>query len=209
VVKKEKGMKKVILTAALFLGIMGICFAEGENLLIDDFEIAVSSGPSGTVDFGAGNGSVVNVTTTTDVKNTGKQALKVDFDAVGGGYMYIARGEGLDAHNTGWLVNPDSIKWEDYQAFSFYMYGSDSKGKIAFDLKDNGNEVWRFIVEDNFTGWKQITCNFDQFAARSDWQPDSSDKNGVLNFPVRSFQFEPLPPLKGTIYLDTVELVKK
>ncbi|MDO8661768.1 MAG: carbohydrate binding domain-containing protein [Candidatus Omnitrophota bacterium] len=202
-------MKKIFLVIALFFGAMGISFAAAENLLVDDFEISVSSGPNGTVDFGAGNGSTVNVTAAAEVKNTGKQALKVDFDAVTGGYMYVARGEGLDAHNTGWLVSPEDIKWHDYKAFSFYMYGSDSKGKVAFDIKDNANEVWRFIVEDNFEGWRQIICNFEQFTARGDWQPQNADNNAVLNFPVRSFQFEPLPPLKGTIYLDTVELVKK
>jgi len=202
-------MKKIFLALALLLGMAGIGFAEDGNLLVDDFEIAVSNGPEGTVDFGAGNGSVIKVTAAADVKNTGKQGLKVDFDAVTGGYMYVARGNGLDAHNTGWLVNPDSVKWEDYKAFSFYMYGADSKGKIAFDLKDNGNEIWRFIVEDNFKGWKQIVCNFDQFTVRGDWQPQTADNNGVLNFPIRSFQFEPLPPLKGTIYFDTMELIKK
>jgi hypothetical protein len=202
-------MKKIILAIALFLGIAGICLAAEGDLLIDDFEIAVSAGPDGTVDFGAGNGSTVNVTASTDIKNTGKQALKLDFDAVSGGYMYVARGQGLDAMNTGWLVNPDDIKWKDYKGFSFYMHGSNSKGKVAFDIKDNGNELWRFIVEDNFEGWQQVFCYFDQFAARNDWQPESSDKNGVINFPIRVFQFEPLPPLKGTIYLDTVELVKK
>ncbi len=201
--------KVIVLVAALFFGAIGMSFAAAENLLIDDFEISVSSGPNGTVDFGAGNGSTVKVAAATDVKNTGKQALKVDFDAVSGGYMYVARGEGLDAHNTGWLINPEDIKWQDYKAFSFYMYGSDSKGKIAFDVKDNGNEIWRFIVEDNFKGWKQIICNFDQFTARGDWQPQNSDNNGVLNFPIKSFQLEPLPPFKGTLYFDTVELVKK
>ncbi|MFH0855666.1 MAG: carbohydrate binding domain-containing protein [Candidatus Omnitrophota bacterium] len=201
--------KTIVLAAILFLGITGIGFAAEGNLLVDDFEIAVSAGPEGTVDFGAGNGSTIKVTAAADVKNTGKQSLKVDFDAVTGGYMYVARGEGLDAHNTGWLVNPDDIKWQDYKAFSFYMYGSGSKGKIAFDLKDNGNEIWRFIVEDNFKGWKQIICNFDQFTVRGDWQPQSSDNNGMLNFPVKSFQFEPLPPFKGIIYFDTMELIKK
>lgn len=202
-------MKKIVLAVALLLGMTGIGFTADGNLLVDDFEIAVSNGPEGTVDFGAGNGSTIKVTASADVKNTGKQGLKVDFDAVTGGYMYVARGNGLDAHNTGWLVNPDSIKWQDYKAFSFYMYGSDSKGKIAFDLKDSGNEIWRFIVEDNFKGWKQIICNFDQFTVRGDWQPQTADNNGVLNFPIRSFQFEPLPPLKGTIYFDTMELIKK
>ena len=203
-------MKKVFFVTVLaVLSAVGISWAEGKNLLIDDFEISISNGPEGTVDFGAGNGSTVKVSAATDVKNTGKQALRVDFDAVSGGYMYIARGQGLDAHNTGWLVNPDDIKWQDYKAFSFYMYGSDSKGKIAFDLKDSGNEIWRFIVEDNFKGWKQIICNFDQFTVRGDWQPQNSDNNGVLNYPIRSFQFEPLPPLKGTIYFDTMELIRK
>jgi len=202
-------MKKLVLVAALSLGIIGISFAAEGNLLVDDFEIAVSNGPEGTVDFGAGNGSTIKVTAAADVKNTGKQGLKVDFDAVTGGYMYVARGDGLDAHNTGWLVNPESVKWQDYKAFSFYMYGADSKGKIAFDLKDSGNEIWRFIVEDNFKGWKQIICNFDQFTVRGDWQPQTADNNGALNFPIRSFQFEPLPPLKGTIYFDTMELIRK
>ncbi|MDD5568446.1 MAG: carbohydrate binding domain-containing protein [Candidatus Omnitrophica bacterium] len=201
--------KAMFLVLALFLGIIGISFAADGNLLVDDFEIAVSNGPEGTVDFGAGNGSTIKVTAAADVKNTGKQGLRVDFDAVTGGYMYVARGNGLDAHNTGWLVNPDSVKWQEYKAFSFYMYGTDSKGRIAFDLKDNGNEIWRFIVEDNFKGWRQIICNFDQFTARGDWQPQTADNNGVLNFPIRSFQFEPLPPLKGTIYFDTMELIKK
>ena len=203
-------MKKVFFIMVLaVLSAVGISWAEDKNLLIDDFEISISNGPEGTVDFGAGNGSTVKVSAATDVKNTGKQALRVDFDAVSGGYMYIARGQGLDAHNTGWLVNPDDIKLQDYKAFSFYMYGSDSKGKIAFDLKDSGNEIWRFIVEDNFKGWKQIICNFDQFTVRGDWQPQNSDNNGVLNYPIRSFQFEPLPPLKGTIYFDTMELIRK
>ena len=203
-------MKKVIVLAAtLLLSAIGISFSAEGNLLVDDFEIAVSSGPNGTVDFGAGNGSTINVTAATDAKNTGKQALKVDFDAVTGGYMYVSRGQGLEAKNTGWLVNPDDIKWQDYKAFSFYMYGSDSKGMVAFDIKDNGNEIWRFTVQDNFKGWKQIICNFSDFMARSDWQPDNSDRNGILNYPIRMFQFEPLPPLKGTLYFDTVELIKK
>ena len=44
---------------------------------------------------------------------------------------------------------------------------------------------------------------------RDDWQPEAADKNGQLDFPVKIFQFEPLPVSKGTLYFDTVELVKK
>ncbi|MCX5695414.1 MAG: hypothetical protein NTW18_01945 [Candidatus Omnitrophica bacterium] len=201
-------MKRMILAVVLFLSVTGICLA-AENLLIDDFEVAVSGGLEGTVDFGAGNGSSVNVTAATDIKNTGKQSLKVDYDAVPGGYIYVAKGKGLDAKNTEWLVKPEDIKWEDYKAFSFYMYGTDSKARIAFDIKDNGDELWRFVVEDNFNGWKQIVCDFDKFLVRDDWQPNSSDKNAKIDFPIKIFQLEPLPASKGTLYFDTVELVKK
>ena len=185
------------------------CLAEGNNLLLDDFEVSISGGPEGTVDFGAGNGSTVTVTSATDIKNSGNQALKVVYDAVPGGYIYVARGSGLDAKNANWSLKPADIKWEDYSAVSFYVYGTDSKGKIAFDIKDNGGEIWRFIVDDDFTGWKRIVCSFDKFIVRDDWQPDGADKNGQLDFPVKIFQFEPLPGSKGTLYFDTVELVKK
>ena len=122
--------------------------------------------------------------------------------------MWVARGFGLDAKNSAWLIKPEAINWKDFSAFSFYMFGSDSKAKIAFDIKDDGNEMWRFIVEDNFTGWKQVVCPFKDFFARGDWQPDNADKNAQMNFPIKSFQFEPRPIAKGTVYFDKVELVK-
>ena len=202
-------MKKAIFFAAvLFLSAAGICSAE-ETLLLDDFEVTVSGGAEGTVDFGAGNGSAIKVIGATDVKNSGKQSLKVDYDAVAGGYMYIARGSGLDAKNAGWPVKPSDIKWEEYSAISFYLYGSDSKKMIAFDIKDNGGEIWRFLVEDNFKGWKKVVCSFDKFMVRDDWQPQDADNNLNLDFPIKIFQFEPLPESKGTLYFDTVELIKK
>ncbi|MDD5115629.1 MAG: carbohydrate binding domain-containing protein [Candidatus Omnitrophica bacterium] len=202
-------MKKIgILVVTLLFLTAGICLAE-ENLLIDDFEISVSGGPDGTVDFGAGNGSSVEVSEAADIKNTGDKALKVVYEAVDGGYIYVARGTGLDAKNAGWAINPDDIKWEDYSAISFYVYGTDSKVKIAFDIKDNGGEIWRFIIEDDFKGWKRVVCSFDKFMVRDDWQPQDADNNFQLDFPVRIFQFEPLADSKGTLYFDTVELVKE
>jgi len=201
--------RAIVLAAALVLELAGLCFAADNNLLLDDFEISVSGGPEGTVDFGAGNGSGVQVSQVTDIKNTGNQVLKVVYDAAPGGYIYVARGTGLDAKNANWLIKPEDIKWENYSAISFYIYGRDSKDKIAFDIKDNGGEIWRFMLEDDFKGWKQIVCNFDKFMVRDDWQPDGADKNGQLDFPIKVFQFEPLPESKGTLYFDTVELVKK
>jgi hypothetical protein len=198
-----------ILVLGLLLATTTLCFAEKQSLLIDDFEGVISGGPDGTVDFGAGGGSTVQVSASTDIKQTGKQSIKVDFDAVEGGYIYIARGEGLDAKNAGWLIKPKDIKWDKYGAISFYMYGSGSGEDVAFDIKDNGNEIWRFMLKDDTKGWKQVVCNFDKFFARSDWQPDNADKHAALVFPLKSFQFEPRPKAKGTLYFDTVTLIEK
>ena len=203
-------MKRLFfLSAALALFVAGNCLAEDGNFLLDDFEVSVSGGYEGTVDFGAGNGSSVTVTAASDIKNSGNQSLKVVYDAAGGGYIYVARGSGLDAKNANWKIKPSDIKWENYSAISFYVYGTDSKAKIAFDIKDNGGEMWRFITVDDFKGWKRVVCNFDKFMVRDDWQPPDADKNGKLDFPIKIFQFEPLPESKGILYFDTVELVKK
>lgn len=197
------------LAAIAVLVLTAVCFAQQKFLLIDDFEGAVSGGPSGTVDFGTGNGSTLEVTASTDIKQSGNQGIKVDFDAVEGSYMWVARGNGLDAKNAGWLVKQEDIAWDKYSAISFYMYGTGSNVNVAFDIKDNGNEVWRFMVTDDFKGWKQVVCAFNEFFVRDDWQPDSSDKNGQLDLPLKSYQFEPRPPAKGTLYFDAVALIEK
>ncbi|MCX5714920.1 MAG: hypothetical protein NT033_09035, partial [Candidatus Omnitrophica bacterium] len=124
------------------------------------------------------------------------------------GYMYIAKGFGLDAKNATWQVKPQDIDWKKYNAISFYMYGQDSKTKVAIDIKDNGNEIWRFMVTDDFKGWKKTVVPFKDFFVRGDWQPDNADKNAALDFPLKSYQFEPLPPAKGTLYFDDVELAQ-
>ena len=202
------GIVAVCLVCALFLA-TGVKAQEEKDLLFDDFEGMITGGADGTVDFGSGSGSAVRVSASRDIKNTGDQALKVEYEAVPGGYMWIARGYGLDVKGAAcWLATPEEINWKDYTAISFYMYGQDSKGNIAFDIKDNGNEMWRFMVEDNFTGWKQVVCPFEQFFSRSDWQPNTADKNDALDFPVKSFQFEPLPESQGVLYFDTVELIQ-
>jgi hypothetical protein len=203
-------MKRLMfLVSAIVLTTALVCFAEEKSLLIDDFEVDVSGGPAGTVDFGAGNGSSVQVTADKDIKNSGDQSIKVVYDAVKGGYIYVARGFGLDAGKANWLVKPEDIKWVDYSAISFYMYGTDSKTQVAFDIKDNGSEIWRYIVTDDFTGWKRIVCSFDKFVVRSDWQPQNADNNGKIDYPIKVFQFEPMSESKGTLYFDTVGLVRK
>jgi len=203
-------MKKLLILAAVFVLLTAsVCLAEKKFLVIDDMEGEISGIPNGTVDFGAGNGSAVTVTASTDIMQSGKQAMKVDYDSVDGGYMWIARGSGLDAKNSKWDVDNKTIDWGKYEAISFYMYGTDSKKDVAFDVKDNGGEIFRFIVNDNFKGWKQIICAFDKFYARDDWQPESAEKNGTMDFPLKSYQFEPKGAGKGTLYFDAVALIEK
>ena len=201
-------MRKLYLILILLFVFSGISRAQEKELLIDDFKGAISGGPEGTVDFGAGGGSTVEVTAATEVQQSRPQTLKVNFYAVNSGYMWIARGFGLDARNSSWLVKPENIKWKDYSAIAFYMYGSDSKTDIAFDVKDNGGELWRCMVSDNFKGWKQVVCKFNDFVPRSDLQPDNADKNSKLDFPLKSYQWEPRPVAQGVLYFDEVKLLK-
>jgi len=65
------------------------------------------------------------------------------------------------------------------------------------------------MIEDNFKGWRRIICPFNEFFPRGDWQPDSADKNANLDFPIKSFQFEPRPESKGGVYFDDLELTRK
>lgn len=199
-------MKVFSLILIFFLCGATLCFAQDEALLIDDFENPLSGGPDGTVDFGAGGGSAIEVTADTNIKYSGEQSLKITYDAVSGGYMWAARGLDLDAKNATWQVSPQDIDWTKFKAIAFYMYGSDSQAKIVFDIKDNGSQMWRFMLEDSFKGWKKVVCPFNEFFPRSDWQPNNADKNSNLDFPIKSFQFEPLPEAKGIVWFDAVEL---
>lgn len=205
-------MEKLNLILSLFL-ILILSFACGFNpgtLIIDDFEGPIRGGPQATVDFGAGGGSSVKVCASQDIKFSGNQALKVEYDAASGGYMWVARGYNIDAKGAGcWQIKPEKINWKKFNAISFYMHGENSRRAIAFDIKDSKQEMWRFIVKDDFIGWRQIICPFADFYARGDWQPGDADKNGILDFPVKSFQFEPRPEGRGILYFDCVGLTRE
>lgn len=198
--------KFIFIFSISFLLIYGITLAQGiDELLIDDFEGVISGE---TVDFGTGAGSSVDLSASKDIKYHGEQALKVDFDAVSGGYMWVARGYGLTvAGAAAWLVAPKDIDWAKYNALSVYVYGANTNAQIAIDVIDAGSEYWRYLIEDNFTGWKEFILIFSDFFARSDWQPDKADKNANLDFPITTFQFEPRPVAKGALYFDYARLV--
>jgi hypothetical protein len=202
----EGFMRKFLVMMAVFVFVStGFAQVEKKVLVLDDFEGEITTGK--TIDAGAGNGSSVAVSADKTIKQSGEQSLKIVYDAVSGGYIWVARGYNLDVKGAAlWTSEPEKINWSNYGAISFYMYGSDSKMRMAFDIKDAGGEMFRFMVKDDFKGWKLIVCPFDQFFPRGDWQPPTAQVNGKLDFPIKSFQFEPIAVAKGTTYVDEVAL---
>ena len=200
---KEK--KFILIISLLTVGFMG-CSSAPVEVTIDSFEGPLTKE---TVDYGASEGTSLKVEADTTIKMCGSQSLKIEYELKPSGYMWIARGYNLDVKGAAkWEVLPQDVKWRAYNAISLEMYGSNSGGVVAFDIKDKGGEIWRYIIDDDFTGWKEIICPFKDFFVRKDWQPDSATKNETLDFPVMSFQFEPRLPGKGVYYFDCVKLVR-
>ncbi|MDD5005310.1 MAG: carbohydrate binding domain-containing protein [Candidatus Omnitrophica bacterium] len=211
VVFKNKIKLNLIRYAIVFFIIAYVSFSIykflSRILVIDDFEGKISAQ---TVDYGAGAGSQIEVSGSKDIKYHGNQALKLKYKSVAGGYMWVARGYGLDVKGAAsWREKPAGIKWSKYSSLGFYMYGQNSGAIIAVDIIDSDFEYFRFIVKDDFTGWKEIVCPFDKFLARGDWQPVKAKTNAVIDFPVRAFQFEPRPIAEGVVYFDYVHLIRK
>ena len=132
--------------------------------------------------------------------------MKLTYQLNTGGYLWCARGSELDIKDAKWIVDPKKINWEKYNAVSFSMYGNKT-GDVAFDFKDAGGELHRFIIKDDFKGWKEIVIPFSSLKARGDWQPQSADGNKILDFPVKSCQFEPKTAGEGVLYFDCMKLV--
>lgn len=195
-----------ILFIGCFLVFFFGCTKAPLEFLLDSFEGEISSK---TVDFGSSENSSLTVVCDKKIKVCGEQSLKLDFELNPSGYMWAARGYGLDTKGAGrWEAGPGDIEWRKYNAFSLQMHGSNSGGIIAFDIKDSGGELWRVFLDDDTLGWKEVICPLAEFFPRGDWQPDDADKNEVLNFPIVSFQFEPRIMGKGIYYFDCLKLIR-
>jgi len=199
-------MKILYFAAVILFPIALFSCSSASEMLLDSFEGELNHK---TVDYGSGGGASLVVSAEKTLKIHGEQSIKLEYDISEGGYQWTARGYKLDvAGAANWTRPAEKIKWHKFSAFNVYMYGTNSGGKVAFDVKDSGFEMWRFMLEDNFTGWKKIIVPFSDFFVRADWQPYNADKNKELNFPIMSFQFEPRRPFKGVYYFDQVSLAK-
>lgn len=189
-------MKKLILICFIYFIAVGMgCAQDAKKVLVlDDFELDIIAGPAGTIGSENGNGSTVEVSADKVNKKSGGQSLKITYDAVSGGFIRVARSFKSD------------IDWTNYGAISFYLLGAGLGTKIEFDVKDANDEIFRFMVTDDLKDWKLVVCPFDQFFARGDLQPANAMANAALDFPIKSFQFEPIAVAKGTINIDEVAL---
>jgi beta-glucosidase len=199
-------------TVALTLPLIGslalIACGGGANtqgpLMLDSFENELTKQ---TVDFGSSADSVVEVVAS-DRSVCGDQSLQLNYDLGESGYMYVARGYGLDAIKALWEgPPPDDVDWTQYTGVSLQVYGN-ATGQIAVDVKDSGNELHRVMITDDFEGWQEVVIPFGEFKAREDWQPNIADRNQSLDFPIQSFQFEHKTPGKGTVLFDCVQAVR-
>ena len=202
----KKNVIVIMIILVLGLGVAVLISQKEDPGLIDSFEHAIDKT---TVDYGSSDNSSLTVEAATDMAKCGKQSLRLSYELNSGGYMWCARGSNLDAGESArWLVDPLKIRWDAYDAISFWMVGANS-GTLAFDVKDAGGELHRFIVQDDSTGWREVVIPFDRFAAREDWQPQTADGNNKLDFPVMSYQWEPKTTGKGTLIFDCVKLVNR
>jgi len=204
-------MKSLYVFLAGFLVFSLISYAQTEKeLLLDSFEGELNSR---TVDFGAGDDSLIEVDASTELKVCGAQSMKIKYDLKPGGYIWIVRRDEADKSKSKkegniWLVNPRKIDWEKYDALSLQMYGRKSNAIITFGIKDVKGEIWRFIILDDFKGWKEVVCPFSQFYAHRGQQPQNAEFNKILDFPIKSFLIEPNIPGEGVYYFDCVKLIK-
>lgn len=194
-----------ILFVGLCIMVVG-CSLKPKGLLLDSFEGKINKK---TVDYGSSAKSFLKVTGDKTLKICGRQSMKLTYILKPSGYMWAARGFKLDVKGANaWLIKPKDINWSKYNAFSLYMYGANTSGIVVFDIKDSGGEMWRFLIDDDFTAWKKIVIPFSNLFVRKDWQPEGADNNGKLDFPIISFQFEPLSPGKGSYNFDCVKLIR-
>ncbi|MBN3038578.1 MAG: hypothetical protein JW869_04085 [Candidatus Omnitrophica bacterium] len=199
-------MKRLFLAGAVTFVVICAGCSVPDQVLIDSFEGELNSE---TVDFGSSADSSLEIYAEKQLKTCGDQAIKLTYQLHPKGYMWCARGYNLDVKGAArWLLKPQKVRWNAYQALALSMYGAKSGAMIALDVKDAGGEIWRFLLNDDFEGWREIACPFNKFFVRTDWQPQTAQKNDILDFPIMSFQFEPRTPGKGTCIFDSVKVIK-
>ncbi|MFE1755315.1 glycoside hydrolase family 3 N-terminal domain-containing protein [Streptomyces anandii] len=87
---------------------------------------------------------------------------------------YDISGYGGFTHD--FAANLPAHDWSAHQGVRFWWDGQDNGRKIAFEIKDGGengeaSELWTTSFTDDFSGWKRIELPFTDFTYRTDYQP--------------------------------------
>jgi len=126
------------------------------------------------------------------------KALSVDFSNTGqGGFI----------ENT---FQPDQTGWKDwsaYQGVSFWFNGSNSGGKVIFQLKCDGDSQkasnrYGYAFSDNVNGWRLFLLPWSAFTGASGGRPDA-----LIN-PAKVWGYEiSLPPGSAAFKIDEIRLM--
>lgn len=146
----------------------------GRTQIVDDMEAPLDQGRDGTIDIGwlqaTGAGSTMSYgqSTTPPTAVPGAEAgnttLRGTFDVDTFGVIVRAfPNETLDE----WVPQD----WSTFQGIGFWMYGNGTGTDLFIDVVDNRNpdstrddgERFSVAFEDDWTGWKFLTFDFDDF----------------------------------------------
>jgi len=179
------------------------------SLTIDDFEDGQL--PSGTdsngIDIGfftwMGGGGTTEITTTLQATNT---VLQMDSVVPSGGWAGMTHHFENEAVDT-WV----SQDWSDYQAVSFWVYGTNTGKTLFFEVQDNRNpgstvddtEIWNYTFLDNFSGWKRFEVMFADFNRKDIGNGAPNDDFTLTE--VHGWAFG-TTEYAGTLYLDNVQI---
>jgi beta-glucosidase len=162
-----------------------------ESILITDFEDS-----SQELITYAGPQSKVTAVYSTEQAKSGKQSAKV-------------------THNTkDWagalvVVPKEKGNWTGMKTYRMWVYGSGSNSKFYVDLEDAQKEQFRYVLTDDFKGWKEIVIPLSDFKWRTDWQAPDAVLNKKFDFPMMTVQFCTANLANCTLYFDDIVIDSK
>jgi beta-glucosidase len=173
--------------------------AASEPLTITDFESA--GVPSGVYAWGNDAASTPTLTIEPGADRPGAPATNRALKSV---YNVSQWG--------GWSHDLTAAQdWSPYEGFSFWVNGTGSGQKIAFEIKDGGGsagsaELFESSFTDDTAGWRQVKVAFADFTRRSDYQPGGAPTDGQLDLVAMWGYSMRLPTATGTLTWDDVQV---
>jgi hypothetical protein len=121
----------------------------------------------------------------------------------------------IGAGDYGGITDPftQTQDWSGYDAFGFWLYGSNSGVNHRIELKSQGGNagaanLWQYPFADNFTGWKHFVVPFSDFAKRTDYNPGAGLGDSIDLAVMWGWSILLDPNASGTLWLDDVRLFK-